>query len=462
MERSPQRHEGGGGTIQDPDQQGLLRGRAGSDQQVTPFELFFDLVFVFAVTQLSHRLLDHLTMGGAAQTLLLLLVVWQAWVTTTWITNWFNPDQLPVRFMLVGVMLASLFMSVAIPDAFGDRGLMFAAAVAAIHVGRAAFAFIALRGSLGGLDPLTRTFQRALSWHVAAGGFWVAGGLLDGRARYLAWGLALVMNFVAPLIGYYLPGLGAARTREWAVQGHYFAERCRLFIIIALGESLLVTGATFGGGKVSMATTAAFVVAFGSSVALWWIYFQHSAEAASQVLAAAADPGRLARSAYTYFHLPMVAGIIAVAAADELTVAHPGDHGTPASVALTLGGTMLFVAGHALFKRAMFKALGDHGRLPGSDGAGVQLSERDVPERRQDALLDLLAGAVLGAWVLVLPGRPPLGHHVLAEQGPSLGRIRLCRAGSWSRPVRSSARCSASARRMVGKMPAERWWVPSW
>jgi low temperature requirement protein LtrA len=266
---------------------------------VTPFELFFDLVFVFAVTQLSHRLVDHVTVGGAAGTLLLLLVVWQAWVTTTWVTNWFNPDRLPVRLMLVGVMLASLFMSVGIPDAFGDRGLMFAAAVVAIHVGRAAFAFISLRGSLGEQDPLTRTFRRALSWHVAAGVFWIGGGLLEDRARYLAWGLALAMSYGAPLIGYYVPGLGSARTREWMVQGHHFAERCRLFIIIALGESLLVAGATFGEGEASMAAMAALVVAFGSSVALWWIYFQHSAGAASQVLAASADSGRLARSAYT-------------------------------------------------------------------------------------------------------------------------------------------------------------------
>jgi low temperature requirement protein LtrA len=335
----------------------LLRGRTSGDQQVRPFELFFDLVFVFAVTQLAHRLLDHLTVGGAAETLLLLLVVWQAWVTTTWVTNWFDPDQLPVRLMLVGVMLASLFMSAAIPDALGDRGLLFAAAVAAIHVGRAAFAFVALRTSLGGPDPLTRTFQRALCWHVAAGAGWMVGGLLDGWGRYLAWGLALAMNYGAPLIGYYLPGLGSSRTAEWVVQGHHFAERCRLFIIIALGESLLVNGATFGEGKASAATTAAFVVAFAATVALWWIYFQHSAEAASQVLTGAADPGRLARSAYTYLHLPMVAGIIAIAAADELTVGHPGDHGTAASVALALGGPALFLAGHALFKRAVFEEL---------------------------------------------------------------------------------------------------------
>jgi low temperature requirement protein LtrA len=357
VERSPGASERSGRTTHDPDHQGLLRDQTGGQQQVAPFELFFDLVFVFAVMQLSQRLLDDLTLGGTARTLLLLLVVWSAWVTTTWLTNWLNPDLLPVRLMLVWVMLASLFMSAAIPDAFGDRALTFAVAIVAIHVGRAGFAFLALRIWEGGSHPLTRTYQRTLTWHLAAGLCWIAGGLLDGRARYLLWGLALTMNYGAPLIGYWVPGLGSSRTQEWMVQGMHFAERCRLFVIIALGESLLVTGATFSGGATSTATTAAFVLAFVGSVALWWVYFHRSAEAASRVLTSASDPGRLARSAYTYVHLPMVAGIIAVAAADELTVAHPGDRGTPASVALTLGGTMLFLAGHALFRWAVFRQL---------------------------------------------------------------------------------------------------------
>jgi low temperature requirement protein LtrA len=141
----PARARGSGRTTQDPGHRGLLRDQAGGQQQVAPFELFFDLVFVFAVMQLSQRLLDELTLAGTAQTLLLLLVVWSAWVTTTWLTNWLNPDLLPVRLMLVGVMLASLFMSAAIPDAFGDRALTFAVAIVAIHVGRAGFAFLALR-----------------------------------------------------------------------------------------------------------------------------------------------------------------------------------------------------------------------------------------------------------------------------------------------------------------------------
>jgi low temperature requirement protein LtrA len=321
------------------------------------------------VTQLSHRLLDHLSVRGSLETLLLLVVVWSAWVGTTWITNWFDPDRLPVRLMLVAVMLASLLMSVAIPEAFGERGLMFALAYVAIQVGRTAFVLI----SLGGTHPLSRNFRRVLTWYVISGLLWVIGGLLEGEARYVLWGLALSMDFCGPLIGYWTPGLGRTSTGEWTIEGGHFAERCRLFVIIALGESLLVTGTTFAEAEASTATVSAFVVAFVGSVALWWIYFSSGTEAASEIISSSEDPGRLARSAYTYFPVPMIAGIIAVAASDEFTVAHPGDPGTPASVALTLGGTVLFLAGHAFFERAVF------GRLPWSRVVAIVVLAALIP-----------------------------------------------------------------------------------
>src|ERR671920_249427 len=320
--------------VHDSDHGGMLRTRDGGEQRVTPLELFFDLVYVFAITQLSHLLLDHLTVGGVLETLFLLLAVWWAWIYTTWTTNWFDPDRLPVRLMLVAVMLASLIMSVAIPDAFGERGLMFALAYVAIQVGRTAFVRIAL----GGTHQLSRNFQRVLSWYVASGALWIMGGLLEGEARYVLWGLALSVDFCGPIAGFWTPSLGRTRTGEWTIEGGHFAERCRLFVIIALGESLLVTGTTFGEIEPSVATVSAFVVAFFGSVALWWIYFSRGTEAASGIISSSEDPGRLARSAYTYFHIPIIAGIIAFAAADELTVAHPGEHGTPTSVALILGG----------------------------------------------------------------------------------------------------------------------------
>ena len=335
------------------DRGGLLRARGGGEERVTPLELFFDLVYVFAVTQLSHRLLGHLDVRGALETLLLLVVVWSAWVGTTWITNWFDPDRLPVRLMLIAVMLASLIMSVAIPGAFGERGLMFATGYVAIQVGRTAFVLAAL----GGNHPLSRNFQRVLSWYVVSGPLWIMGGLLEGEARYVLWGLALSVDVCGPVVGFWTPGLGRTRTGEWTIEGAHFAERCRLFIIIALGESLLVTGTTFGEIEASTSTVSAFVVAFVGSVALWWIYFSRGAEAASEIISSSEDPGRLALSAYTYFHIPMIAGIIAVAASDEFIVAHPGDPGTPASVALTLGGVALFLAGHAFFEWAVFGVL---------------------------------------------------------------------------------------------------------
>jgi low temperature requirement protein LtrA len=335
------------------DHDGLLRTRDGGEQPVTALELFFDLVFVFAVTQLSHRLLDHLTVGSVLETLLLLVAVWRAWVDTTWVTNWFDPDRTPVRLLLVVLMLISLLMSVAIPKAFGEGGLMFALAYATIQVGRTTFVVLVLEGS----SMLGRNFQRILAWFTIPAVLWVAGSLLQSEARYVLWTIAVVLEYMGPVAGFWTPGLGRSTTADWTVEGGHFAERCRLFVILALGESILVTGTTFGEIEASTATVSAFVVAFLGSVAMWWLYFSRSEGAARRTFSSSEDPGRLARSAYTYFHLPMIAGIIAIAAADELTLAHPGEHGTLASVVLTLGGTALFLAGHALFKWAVFGVL---------------------------------------------------------------------------------------------------------
>jgi low temperature requirement protein LtrA len=325
-----------------------MRVRDGREQRVTSLELFFDLVYVFAITQLSHLLLDHPTAGGALQTLFLLLVVWWAWQYTTWFTNWFDPDVLLVRLTLVAVMLASLVMSAAIPGAFGGSGLMFALSYVGIQVGRTAFAVLAL----GASHPLGKGFRRILAWFVASGMLWVAGGLLEGEARYALWLLALAVDYLGPVARYWTPGLGRSRTEEWTIEGGHFAERCQLFVIIALGESIIITGATFADLERSTANVAALAVAFVGSAALWWTYFARSARDASEAIARSEDPGKMARSAYTYSHLPIIAGIIAVAASDELTVAHPGDPGTFASVSLILGGAALFVAGHGFFVRA--------------------------------------------------------------------------------------------------------------
>jgi low temperature requirement protein LtrA len=319
-------------------------------QRVTFVELFFDLVYVLAVTQLSHLLLEHLGVHGAAQTALLLMAVWTAWIYNAWFTNWFDPDRRVVRLVLLGVMLASLLMSASLPEAFGERGLVFAAAYVTMQVGRTVFVIAAL-----GEDPgLRRNFQRILSWLLASGLLWLAGGLAQGTAREALWLAAVVADFTAPACGFYTPGLGRSRTTDWTITGGHMAERCQLFVIIALGESLLVTGTTFGELPLSAVTVAALVVAFAGSVALWWVYFDRSAEDAGEVIARSADPGRLGRSAYTYCHIPMVAGIIVAAVGDELMLAHPGGHAGAATAATVLGGPALFLAGHGAFKRMVF------------------------------------------------------------------------------------------------------------
>ena len=314
-----------------------------------PAELFFDLVYVFAVTQLSHRLLSHLSVRGAVETLLLLLAVWWAWVYTSWFTNWFDPNQLAVRVMLVGVMGASLVMSAAIPDAFGEDGWRFAAAYVAIQVGRTGWASLAL----GSRHELTPNLRRVAAWAVFSGIFWLAGAAVDEDARLALWAVAAAIDYGAPLVGFATPGLGRSTTRDWTISGGHLAERCQLFVIIAIGESVLVTGAAFGELPDAAATTAAVAVAFLGSVGLWWIYFDRGAVSGAQTITVADDPGRLARSAYTIIHVVMVAGIIGVAAADELTIAHPDDEVSTAAGAIILGGPLVYLAGSGLFNRAL-------------------------------------------------------------------------------------------------------------
>lgn len=330
---------------------GLFRERGGADARVAPIELFFDLVYVLAVTQLTHQLLTHLTLRGAVETLLLLVAVWTAWMYTAWVTSWFDPSTLPVRLMLIGVMLGSLLMSAAIPEAFGDRGLEFAGAFVAIQVGRTVWVLAVV----GRSHELTANFQRVSLWLFATGVVWLAGALAEGDARLAIWTLAVVLEVAAVWLGFPVPGLGRSQTAEWTIAGEHLAERCLLFVIIALGESIIVTGAGFGDLPVAPETTAAFVVAFVGSVAFWWIYFDRGAELGMEIIARSDDPGRLGRSAYSYFHIPMIAGIIVAAAADEELIAHPLDPATAETAALILGGPALYLAGNALFKWSLWE-----------------------------------------------------------------------------------------------------------
>lgn len=329
---------------------GLLRGRGSLDSgKVGMVELFFDLVFVFAVTQLSHTLLAHLSIEGAVHVALLMVAVWWVWIFTSWITNWLDPEKLPVRLGLFGLMIAGLLLSSSIPKAFTERGLMFAAAFVFMQVGRTSFAIWAVRGeSLN----MTRNFQRILAWLTLSGVFWIGGAFVEGEQRLFCWALALLIELISPSLYFWVPGLGRSSLSDWNVEGNHMAERCALFVIIALGESLLVTGATFAELTPGRDGLLAFLVAVLGSIAMWWVYFDSGAERAHHRIAHSADPGRQARIAYTYLHVLIVAGVIVSAVADELVLVHP-DHASDAGIVVIVAGPWLFLLGNALFKWVM-------------------------------------------------------------------------------------------------------------
>ena len=323
---------------------------AEEEQRATTLELFFDLVFVFAITQVSHLLLDDVSWAGAGRAALALLVVWWAWNYTTWVTNELDPDSTVVRLVLIGVMLASLLMAVAIPDAFGSRGLLFAGAYVALQVGRHTFL------TFGAAGPGTLERERAgriLAWMVAAGVFWLAGGLADGVARPLLWLVALAIDYSAPLFVFWVPRRKPLDHSAWEVETSHFAERFQLFMIIALGETIVITGATTSALELTTARVVALGLAFLGTAALWWLYFNYVAHIAERRLELSDDRTRLARDAYTYLHVVLVAGVILSAVGDELVIAHPIDELPRAELVVVVSGPALYLVAHALFRLRM-------------------------------------------------------------------------------------------------------------
>jgi len=329
----------------------LLRARAPHQHhRVTYVELFFDLVFVFAITQISHTLLAHFTPMGVLQTTILFLAVWWVWIFTSWITNWLDPDRTPVRVMLFGLMIAGLLLSTSIPKAFEGRGLAFALAFVVMQVGRSAFTYLSIPKSQPGWR---RNLLRITLWLACSGVFWIAGGLADGQTRLMLWIVAVVIEYCGPLARFWFPGLGATPLEDWEVEGGHMAERCGLFIIIALGESIVVTGATFAETAWTAPTILGFIVALIGSIAMWWVYFHIGAEAGAEHISQSEETGKLARLAYTYLHLPIVAGIVVTAVGDELLLAHPDGHSDMKAVMSMIGGPLLFLIGTILFKRSI-------------------------------------------------------------------------------------------------------------
>ena len=316
---------------------------------VTSMELFFDLVYVFAVTQLSQYLGAHLTARGAVQTLVLFLAVWWAWNYTAWATNWIDPERPLVALLMLVLMGISLVMSAAIPEAFGARGVTFAVAYVSIQLLRSGFMVAAF-----GRQTMGRNYAQLLAWSAIAGVFWVGGAFVHGGARLAVWLIALVLDLSAPLHGFTLPGIAGTPIEQWTLSGGHLAERMQLVLLIALGESVLRVGETFASETGSLAVDAAFVIGFVGTASLWAVYFLRGAEQGAAAISRSPEmAARLGRAAYAYAHAIMVGGVIVVAVGIMLAISDPTASVSTAVAITMLGGPVLYLSGLVMFKRTI-------------------------------------------------------------------------------------------------------------
>ena len=360
----------------------LLRRRDGHHARVTYEELFFDLVYVFAVTQLSHELLHNLTVAGVVETLILWFAVWLGWQYTCWVTNWFDPETPRIRGLMFVTMLLGLVMAASIPMAFADRGLVFAAAYVAMQVGRTAF--IALQLPAG--HPLAPNYRRMLGWLLISAVFWLSGAMVQHEARALLWLLAVLCEYVSPMFGFALPGMGRSHTRDWTIEGGHLAERCQLFVIVALGETLLASGATLAGAaEWDVPVVLALLATFLGTLAMWWLYFGTSSKDATKAISHSDDPGRIG-AYFHYVHAILIAGVIASAVGNDLVLAHPHAHPATAQIAILLAGPAIYLLGSAAYKRIVY------GAIPMSHLVGALLLLALVP-------VGLFADMLLMGWL---------------------------------------------------------------
>ena len=309
-----------------------------AEERVTPLELFFDLIFVFAITQVTGLVVEDPTWAGLVRGILVLGVLWWAWAAYAWLTNTINPEEGAVRIAMFAAMGAMLIASLAVPDVFGDDALLFACAYAFVRIAHLVLYAIA---GWGDRDLLAAIARLGVGTAVGVGLLFVAAAL-DGRLQVGIWALALLLD----LLGAYIGG-----GRGWRLSAGHFAERHALIVIIALGESIIAlgVGAThkLGPGEILAALLGLAVAA-----AMWWAYFDVVAIVAERKLHEMHGDAQLAmaRDSYSYLHLPMVAGIILFAVGVKKTL---GDVGEPLKLvpAVTLcGGLALYLVAHILFR----------------------------------------------------------------------------------------------------------------
>jgi low temperature requirement protein LtrA len=285
---------------------------------VTPVELFFDLVYVFAISQLSAHLIGGVSLRGMVQTLVLALAAMYAWFMTVWTSNWLDVERRQVQLVLLGLSFASLLMSTSVTAAFGvsfppwlsDRAGLFVIGYLAIQLGRTAFAVVAFRG-----HRLHDHFSNALVWELATGLIWIAGVFVDGDMRLTVWAIAVLITYGGVIGGHPLPGRTSAFSSDSQIYAEHLLERFRLFFLIALGETVLTIGNAFAGVPLRTERVIAVTAAFAGTVSLWWCYFHRAEQVGKAALEGSGNASRLVAIG-NYTLTAMVVGIVAIAVAD--------------------------------------------------------------------------------------------------------------------------------------------------
>jgi low temperature requirement protein LtrA len=310
-----------------------------SEDRVTPLELFFDLVFVLALTQCTALMADTPTWEGLAKGMLVLGVMWWSWVGYAWLTSVVDPEEGVVRFAIFGAMAALLVVALSIPQAFDNLALLFACAYAVVRTGQIVLFIVASRD-----DPALRHSVVGLAISTAiAVSLLVAASFADGVAQGALWSLALLLDMGGPLI---------IDSAGWKLAPGHFAERHGLIVIIALGESIVAIGVGSKAG-VDVGVVAAAVLGVVVAAALWWLYFDIVALVAERRLSNASE-GRerneIARDSFSYLHFPMIAGIVLLALGLKKTLEHVGDPLELVPAVALLGGTALYLLAHVAFR----------------------------------------------------------------------------------------------------------------
>ncbi|MFF5173788.1 low temperature requirement protein A [Micromonospora sp. NPDC000089] len=378
-------------------------------ERATFLELFFDLVFVFALTRVSARAFEDLAIDvggttgwapftGGGKTLLLLLALWAVWQGTAWTTSRYDPYHIGLQTVVITALVGTMVMGVAIPRAFSTTGVAFAVAYVVAQVTRPLVLLVAL-----GPHQYRPLKLRMLITFCFTGVFWLTGAFLPTNAQVVLWGLALLIEYLAGRFGWPVPGLGRSTVSKWQVAGEHLAERYQQFFLVALGETILVTGLSYSDGPFGVARTGAFAAAIVTSVLLWRIYVQRAGQILGEAVTRAKEPALIGRSAADT-HLVMVIGIVATAIGYELVIDHPLGHTRLPWLAMCVGGPALFLAGRARFEYEVF------GRVSRSRWIGILVLLAAAPVlRHQSSLYASVVAALVLAGVAVADARRARG-----------------------------------------------------